>query len=428
MNLNKINKNNIIAVTKTTSEQGYDFATIYEVFKQADSVEEIKPFIEKAQDRLYISWSTVDAVDDTGEKIPINEAIQQQKFHIERGGAISNEHSNDILAKTIDFKVMVHPKTKTIGILTLNKVFNHNEMDDKLWEQIKNKEKIGSSVGGFRSMPIEYETDENGNMIKILSGFRQNETAITENPANPYALIEGFSAVAKSNNIDGNFVVKDNIVYKLSKQGSVINNEEIEVSFKNSNDIKEDITKNKIEGDNKMEEKVTKSSECDVLKSAMGKIAKSEPLTEEEKSLIQKMYEEKEEEKAKKSTEKEDEKLEETEKTSGEEVPQTGGNNPESPSPEEVNDIDVAKTVTEAVTKALKEQENKFKTELESIKKNMVVANTPRPAMETEKVVKNTDFTNINPVDIALGKIKKSWSEIQGQDKKLEREVMGDLI
>jgi len=67
--------------------------------------------------------------------------------------------------------------------------------------------------------------------------------------------------------------------------------------------------------------------------------------------------------------------------------------------------------------------------EIESLKKSFQpIASTPKSG-GFEEVAKNSDFINLNPVDIALGKIKKSWSDIQGQDKKLEQKfVGGDLI
>ena len=432
MNIHKQVFNDIIAIKKN-NEIGLDFATVYENFKKADSVEDIKKIVEQAKDRLFISWSTVDCVDSTGERIPINEAIEQAKIHIERGGSISLEHSNDILGKTIDYKVMVHPETKTIGIMTLNKIYNHNEMDNKAWDKIKMKEIKGSSVGGFRALPEQYETDENGNMIKVLAGFRQNETAITENPANPYATIEGFSAVAKSqgDKMEGNFIVENDIVYKLEKQGNLVKKTETEqetvVSVKNSNEVNNDInqeTNKNIIGDLNMEEKINKSSGVDVLKSAMDKFAKSEPLNAEEKELLKKALEDKEEDK---EEDKKDDVNEETEKSNGEDISQTGGTIAPNPDPEEENQVDVTKTVNEAVTKALKEQENKFKAEFEKLSKSMTI-NTPRPVNDMEKIVKNNDFTSVNPVDIAVGKVRKSWSEVQSQDNKLYKELVGDSL
>ena len=44
-------------------------------FEHADNLDDIKNYVEKAKDRMYISWASVDARDKAGERIPIDDSI-----------------------------------------------------------------------------------------------------------------------------------------------------------------------------------------------------------------------------------------------------------------------------------------------------------------------------------------------------------------
>lgn len=422
--MQRVFEQEIVGVTKNSGE-GLSTLDVHKVFLSAETIEDIKAAVAMAKDRLYVSWSTVDGVDSAGERIPIEDAIAQARVHIDRGGSISNEHSNDIVGKTLAYRCLMHPETKTVGIFVLNKIHADHEMDEKVWKDIQSRKMKGSSVGGFRAMPPEFEIGPDGKAVKVIQGFRQNELAVTENPANPFATIEGFSVVAKSDNqlIDGKYFVKENTVYQITKSGNLLDSfapfsgtntpspvnksaEDDGVSVKN--------TPEQIQGvDITMtENKVEKNDSAGLLEVAMSKLTKGELLNADEAAVIKSAVEDKEVD----ADEEED-----VEKTAGEEVSQEGGDIPEEEKPSEVNQVDVAKTVEAAVKKALAEQNKAFTKELSAIKKSFTTVSTPRPTNEPnplEKVVKNSDFLGTNPVDIALGTVKKSWTELQAADKK----------
>lgn len=205
----------ILFVNKSES-QSYSLSDVIDTFKSTDNMDIIKNLVEKAEDRLYVSWASVDAVDNAGEKIPIEDVIKQQDILMKRGGAISNEHTNAIVGKTLAYKVMIHPITKTLGVLHLNQIYNDNLRDNQVWADIVNKKKTGSSVGGVHNVKESYSTldADSGSFVKVLSGFGQYETAVTEKPCNKYATIEANSVIAKSDKKMGKEEVKkeDNMV------------------------------------------------------------------------------------------------------------------------------------------------------------------------------------------------------------------------
>jgi len=137
---------------------------------------------------------------------------------LEREGKMQwSGNSNRIIGQTLDYKVMEHPKTHSLGVLHLDKTFNHNEFDDKIWDEIvgncdKEDRRLGASVGGFNTSESQTKDEVTGEQAKVLEGFKQFETASVTDPCNPMALTEAFSVVAKSNK--GRMVIKPFAGYK----------------------------------------------------------------------------------------------------------------------------------------------------------------------------------------------------------------------
>lgn len=172
---------------------------VVRAFEQSDSLEEIKQAVESADARLYVTWASVEARDSDNEIIPVDDLIEQNQILMERGAPISDEHTNRIVGKTLAWKVLEHPDTGTYGILHLNQIFNHNELDNQVWDEIQSGERGGSSVGGV-STGSSVELAEDGTGVHRIEGFSWMETASTGSPVNPYATNEAFSVVAKSLN------------------------------------------------------------------------------------------------------------------------------------------------------------------------------------------------------------------------------------
>lgn len=191
-------KENIIFIKKN-SFQTLSTDEVLNIFENEDDLDKIKEAVEKAEDRIVVTWATVDIKDKAGENVPIEDAIKQQDILLKRDGPISDEHTNKIIGKTLAYKVMTHPESNTLGILHLDKYHKDNEYDDIIWNEIQTKERKGSSVGGF-NLSNHMGTDKaTGERSRFLDNFRQVETASVRDPCNPLALNEAFSVVAKSN-------------------------------------------------------------------------------------------------------------------------------------------------------------------------------------------------------------------------------------
>lgn len=387
-----------IAIKKMDGE--VETFEIVDKFQNSTNLEEIKKLVENAKDRLFVSWSTVDAVDKDGERIPIEDAIVQQDILMRRGAPMIDEHENAVVGKTLAYKIMKNPQTETLGVLQLNQVFCDNEQDDKVWKEIKNRERNGMSVGGFNAGGVKYEQSADGSPAKVFEKFRQYETSIVHNPANPYATMESFSAVAKSSK--SNDKVSENKV-NVKKQEKECSN------------IGETIM-----------------AEENTLKMAVDKLAKGEALTQDQVALITKMYEE--------GKEPKDDKEEEVDKSVAavEEKPEAenSGTQPEDPSSGDVNEVDVAKSIQDAVSKEVAKLTKAFNEKIEAMQKATKVEKSMTPVAVTpkaetkvnkmEKIEKTSSFYGTNAYDLAIGKVRKSWSQLHKEESEAVKAYEGE--
>ena len=355
---------------KKESAIGLSEADMIDIFTNSSNLEEIKRAVEMANDRVYVSWATVEAVDKTDEKIPIDEVIKGQDKLMERGAPITYGHSNYVCGKTLAYKVMEHPVSKTLGILHLDKIYNQTSEDDRVWKEIVNKELIGSSVGGFNTNDVRSYDKESNKMITEKRDFHQYETAIVSDPCNQYALNEAVSVVAKSS---------DN---------------------KNSAPIGE---KNK-EGELIMEEEVKKSFE-DITKTLAAIMKKQESMDEEMKKPKEEVVKAEEEVKPKEEEVKKEEEKEKEEEVKKEEAksdiaPESDAKAPEGPLAERSPDVEVLKAIASL---------NK-KVDALAVTKS----ETPRPVSNVTK--KHNFMSQAN--DIAKGKkvninqLNEEWSNL----------------
>lgn len=190
-----------------TKKSGIPTEEIIRVFNESDDLEEIKEVVSNAEDRLYVSFASVDIRDKDGEHIPIDLMKEQQEILLERGGPITDEHTNRVIGRTLAYKVLPHPLNGKNGILHLNKIHNHYKIDDQVWQEIRNGERTGSSVGGLNHKVFYNFTD--GQATRELMGFEHLETASVYRPANQLSLNQAASVIAKSEEIKSEDIYKD---------------------------------------------------------------------------------------------------------------------------------------------------------------------------------------------------------------------------
>jgi len=202
----------ILSVSKQDKEDNLKTSEIIKIFENSTDLEKIKEAVRKAEERMVVTWASVEMKDNAGELIPMADLIKQQKILLERNGPITDTHTNKVHGQTLAFKVMENQHSKSLGVLHLDKMFAHDVRDDKLWGEIKSGERAGSSVGGFNTS-VSFGRDKvTGESVKVLEGFHHRETASVRNPCNPLSLNEAFSVVAKSYTSKGQDVEKPKMV------------------------------------------------------------------------------------------------------------------------------------------------------------------------------------------------------------------------
>lgn len=424
---------NVLFVTKKNGELSTD--EVMRVFDSTDDLDTIKAAVEKAKDRVYASWASVDARDRAGEKIPIADIIKEQETLLSRNGPITDEHSNRVVGQTLSFKVLTNPDSGTIGVLHLNKIFTDNAVDDNVWQETQSGKRKGSSVGGINEGERVELDRATGQESVILENFSQLETANVENPCNPFATHEAVSAVAKSNGpvqktfagfdtlsecVSANRPFEDDpMAYCLDMQTKFL-----EAHKECTKSKKQESVINKVSENIKQENKSLEVDSMDTeeikkaVAEAVSPIVKS--VEELEKKLdtmkAEDAEEEKPEEEEKKKAKKEgdgdsDEKLPDELQEKKKEVDVQGDDEPESPEGEDANQetaegvvktSDVKKMVDAAVKKAIST-------------KTVSKGTTPRGSTQVvghthvSKAAKEYDEL---PLKIALGTVRKGMREV----------------
>lgn len=190
----------------------YSTDTVIKVFKSSDSLDEIRKYVENAEERLYVSWASVDGVDKDSQKIPIELVIKSQEELMKRDAPIMVKHTNKKVGKTLAYKVMQHPQKQALGVLHLNLIHKGLLSDDDAWSKIQKGEYKGSSVGGVGRIGSKEFDEDTKSMVEVFTEFGQYETSIVHSPANPLALNEAHSVVAKSEKMEENKEINPEII------------------------------------------------------------------------------------------------------------------------------------------------------------------------------------------------------------------------
>lgn len=160
--------------------------------KQFNDVE-----IHDDNSRLVRGWGTVDVIDKDGQRLPIEEFKRFMPIYMRRGGIITDNHTNKVVAKCLSYEFGINPQTNEEGVLLTVDVFNDYVYDDMVWDKIKRGIYRGFSFGGvnkLKDMVFEKGMDPQ----VILKGIEGFEFAFVEGPANAPSLFEEINYIAKS--------------------------------------------------------------------------------------------------------------------------------------------------------------------------------------------------------------------------------------
>ncbi len=422
-------------------EKGISTEEIIKLFENSEDLGEIKHAVENAEKRISVTWASVEMKDKAGELIPIEDIIKQQDILLERNGPITDEHTNRVVGQTVAYKVMEHPKTKSLGVLHLDKYFDHNSLDDQIWKEIQSKQRTGASVGGFNTSAHIGRDKVTGEKAKILEGFNQFETATVFDPCNPMALMESFSVIAKSMITkpaeldrcvqhlmdDPDFKPRDPNQTKEQAAYAVCQaqmQKKLEVekfwegvnkreNYINKPDIISNISK---KGDTMNTKKSISEIENAIKKLQKElKILKQEEDEEEEKPEEKNKQEEETEEKPEETEEEKNKQEEDEEELKKEEVKIEGEepakDQPESPEDKDVGDKDVFKEL-----KQVKKELDKLKGEF------ITKSKTPRP--QPKNYISKSQKAGELAMDLAMGKKRMPWNEVHKMVNEIDMEVV----
>ncbi len=414
-----------VIVKKETPKDAMDTNEVINLFNKAQTLEEVKSVVERAKDRLYASFATVDVRDKDGQKIGLDDFQKYGASYMERGGPIMDNHSNHQVGRCLAWKIMDSPTGKP-GVLQLNKIYNHYPLDDKVWKEIQTGERSGSSVGGLTMMDSNYVFDE-GLITEKLEDFNWFETSSVDTPANQLALNQAVSAVAKSDkNSPQLFVKLGGTVYKMlavnkpcpSKKPKKEEGEKY-INQKEHSEVQDKSTT----GDNMGETQET--SKADIKDVAMQKIAAGEQLTKEEheaitfaaKALAPKKQEEEEDR-------EEDEKKPDEGKDKAVDVAPKDGQ-PKDERPEEENQIDALKGEMGELKKSISELTKNTTEGLKAVTKTI---STSRPGGQGESMSEVKKFNDLASQIIKndlKGTLNERWAEVNKAHRQAVDQVYG---
>jgi len=243
-----------------------------------------------SDERYFEGLLTVQMKDKQGEVTIVDELYKVLPIWMDRGAPISDTHSNRIIGKGINYsKTIVKnehgedlPAIKITG-----KIYKNYELDNVIWDKIKNKEYKGLSFGGATRSNRTPMKMKDGSMAYALSNLEHYEVAVCKDPAVPMAVITDYNPIAKAS---FNSEVRDDgkMVIRCTNMGCFVEKSDIEhgkygvvntdTPFDATEDYEEDapLTRDQFQLDNTKVEKVESSKPTSQFGSDL-KARKKEP-------------------------------------------------------------------------------------------------------------------------------------------------------
>ncbi len=155
----------------------------------------------KSDERFFEGLLTVQMKDKQGEVTIVDELYKVLPVWMDRGAPISDTHSNRIIGKGINYsKTTIKNSSgdELPAIKITGKIFKDYQLDNLIWDKIKNKEYKGLSFGGATKSARTPFRMKDGSMAYALSDLEHYEVAVCKDPAVPMALITDFNPIAKA--------------------------------------------------------------------------------------------------------------------------------------------------------------------------------------------------------------------------------------
>ena len=169
------------------------FSTLESSLKSMEAV--------KSDERFFEGLLTVQMKDKQGEVTIVDELYKVLPVWMDRGAPISDTHSNRIIGKGINYSKTIIKNSsgdELPAIKITGKIFKDYQLDNLIWDKIKNKEYKGLSFGGATKSARTPFRMKDGSMAYALSDLEHYEVAVCKDPAVPMALITDFNPIAKA--------------------------------------------------------------------------------------------------------------------------------------------------------------------------------------------------------------------------------------
>ena len=154
-----------------------------------------------SDERYFEGLLTVQMKDKQGEITIVDELYKVLPIWMDRGAPISDTHSNRIIGKGINYSKTVvknEDGDDLAAIKITGKIFKNYELDNVIWNKIKNKEYQGLSFGGATRSNRTPMKMKDGSMAYALSNLEHYEVAVCKDPAVPMAVITDYNPIAKA--------------------------------------------------------------------------------------------------------------------------------------------------------------------------------------------------------------------------------------
>ncbi len=183
-----------------------------------------------SDDRYFEGLLTVQMKDKQGEVTIVDELYKVLPVWIDRGAPISDTHTNRIVGKGINYSrttVKNDDGEELPAIKITGKIFKNYELDNVIWDKIKNNEYKGLSFGGATRSARSPIRMKDGSTAYALGDLEHYEVAVCKDPAVPMAIITDFNQIAKANfnssvRDDGKMVIQcDNMGCYVNKDSLV---------------------------------------------------------------------------------------------------------------------------------------------------------------------------------------------------------------
>ena len=177
--------------------------------------------------RLFEGLLTVEMVDKQNEITIVDELMKALPIWMSRNAPISDTHSNRIVGRGISFqKTSVDDGDGNVypAIMIQGEIHKDYELDNEIWEKIKNGTYKGLSFGGATKANRTPVRNKDGSISYALSDLEQYEVAVCEDPAVPLALILTHNQLAKANLKPDQYTQKDSnsVCVRCNKVGCYV--------------------------------------------------------------------------------------------------------------------------------------------------------------------------------------------------------------